>query len=289
MLAAGVFSLAGWLAAADSPAKGPVAPAPEIALADGDRVVFLGDSITEDGHFVRALEQYFLTHFPERKVAFINAGWSADKATGNNFTGVGALARIGRDVLSRKPSVVVVMLGMNDGAYLDFEPAVLEVFERGLSAIVREAKGTGKARVWLLTPTLFDGSRKPLYSTTERYDTVLTRYAASVRHIGRREGVKVVDLHAATTQAFRQAREVDPSYTFIPDGVHPDEDGHLLMASEILKAWGVPLRGTEVRRVAEVGSDKGLAFQVEAPLPWPVPRPERPCDSRDRKSARWGR
>ena len=102
---------------------------------------------------------------------------------------------------------------MNDGAYLDFEPAVLEVFEKGISTIVREVKSKAKARVWLMTPTLYDGSRKPSYSTTERYDVVLARFSASVRHIGRREGVKVVDLHAATLQAFRQAREVDPKRT----------------------------------------------------------------------------
>ena len=90
--------------------KSPLPAPPDISLVDGDRVVFLGDSITQDGRYVEAVEQFFLTRFPERKVSFVNAGWSADKATGNNFTGVGALARLGRDVLSCKPTVVVVLL-----------------------------------------------------------------------------------------------------------------------------------------------------------------------------------
>ena len=53
--------------------------------------------------------------------------------------------------------------------------------------------------------------------------------------------------------------------------MHPDEDGHLLIAAEILRSWGVAARGTDLRRAAEVAADKSARLEVQAPLPWPVP------------------
>jgi hypothetical protein len=40
----------------------------------GDRVVFLGDSITEQNLYTRYVEQYLLCRYPGLKLAFFNAG-----------------------------------------------------------------------------------------------------------------------------------------------------------------------------------------------------------------------
>ena len=49
-------------------------------LHDGDRVVFLGDSITEQKLYTTYIEAYALTRFPQAKFTFRNVGWGGDTA-----------------------------------------------------------------------------------------------------------------------------------------------------------------------------------------------------------------
>src|SRR5215469_14646306 len=72
----------------------------QFALKDGDRVVFYGDSITEQRLYTTYVEHYCTTHYPDRRITFINTGWGGDKVTANDCqpcAGVGGLARIKRD------------------------------------------------------------------------------------------------------------------------------------------------------------------------------------------------
>ena len=41
---------------------------------DGERVVFLGNSITDGGHYHSYIWLYYMTRFPNRDVHFYNAG-----------------------------------------------------------------------------------------------------------------------------------------------------------------------------------------------------------------------
>src|SRR2546422_4395140 len=47
-------------------------------IKDGDRVVFLGDSITEQRLYTTYIEAYALTRFPQWKLTFRNVGWGGD-------------------------------------------------------------------------------------------------------------------------------------------------------------------------------------------------------------------
>jgi lysophospholipase L1-like esterase len=209
-------------------------------------------------------------------VTFINTGWGGDKVTSNDCkpcAGVGGLARIKHDVLDYRPTVVTLLFGMNDGQYVDFDPAILKTYEDGLIAIIRELKSKTGARIYVMTPTVYDGTRHTSWSHTDRYNDVLDRYSESAKQIARREGLPVIDLHTATTEALLGAKKVDPVYTFAPDGVHPDEDGHLLMAAEILRAWSAPPGGLEMNERVNLGENQTGNLTVTAPLPWPQPLP----------------
>jgi hypothetical protein len=134
----------------------------DFALKDRDRVVFYGDSITEQRLYTTYIEHYVLTHYPDRRITFINTGWGGDKVSGNDCkpcAGVGGLARIKRDVIDHRPTVVTLLSGMNDGQYRDFDPAISKVYEDGLTAIIRELKSKTGARIYVMTPTVYDGSR----------------------------------------------------------------------------------------------------------------------------------
>ena len=53
-------------------------PAADFAIRDGDRVVFLGDSITEQRLYTTYIETYALTRHPGWKLSFRNVGWGGD-------------------------------------------------------------------------------------------------------------------------------------------------------------------------------------------------------------------
>jgi lysophospholipase L1-like esterase len=247
----------------------------QFALRDGDRVVFYGDSITEQRLYTTYVEYYCITHYPDRRITFINTGWGGDKVTANDCqpcAGVGGLARIKRDLLDHHPTVVTLLFGMNDGQYQDFDPAIMKVYQDGLRAIIAEIKSKTQARIYVMTPTVYDGTRHTPWSKTDKYNDVLDRYSEAAKQIASAEGLPLIDLHAVTTAALNRAKQQNPSYTFLPDGVHPAEDGQLVMAAEILRAWGAPIQGHVVHaRVSPVADTSSVS--IMAPLPWPSPLP----------------
>src|SRR5262245_35832125 len=54
--------------------------ADDFFIRDGDRVVFLGDSITEQRLYTTYIEAYALTRYPDWKLTFRNVGWGGDTA-----------------------------------------------------------------------------------------------------------------------------------------------------------------------------------------------------------------
>ena len=58
------------------------APAKPFELRDGDRVVFLGDTLMEREKDYGYIELMMTLRFPDRNVTFRNLGWSADTPVG---------------------------------------------------------------------------------------------------------------------------------------------------------------------------------------------------------------
>src|SRR5690349_981656 len=50
----------------------------DFLIKDGDRVVFLGDSITEQRLYTTYIEAYALTRYPKWNLTFRNVGWGGD-------------------------------------------------------------------------------------------------------------------------------------------------------------------------------------------------------------------
>src|SRR5580698_4650930 len=73
----------------------------KLALHDGDRVVFYGDSITAQRLYTRFFEDFMLTRYPQTHVSFWNAGVPGDTVYGG-YTG-DVPTRLKRDVLSHRP------------------------------------------------------------------------------------------------------------------------------------------------------------------------------------------
>ncbi len=193
-------------------------------------VVALGDSVTlgvrRDGSVTAAQAFPALLQTPGRKV--LNAG-----VGGNNTSQM--LDRLDRDVIAHKPHAVLVMAGLNDAAYVDSGPVArtwprisVEAYKRNLREIAACVKLAG-ARTILLTPNPMT-ARYP-YSNLGFYrdrdiNFSLLPYVDSVRVVAREEGLCLVDVFAVWTARPDLER-------LLPDGVHPDADGHRLIAEQV--------------------------------------------------------
>src|SRR5260370_14087875 len=224
----------------------PALRAQGFALQDGDRVVFYGDSITQDGQYARAVELYVATRFPEWTVTFQNAGVGGDKVSGG-WSGC-VDGRLHRDVLARKPTVVTVMLGMNDGNYKAFDQPTYDAYTQGLSRIVARLKeALPEVRLTLIQPSPFDDVTRPP-NFPEGYNGVLKKYGAFVQELGKAEGATVVDLNAPVVDGLLKVNKTNAPLArqIVPDRIHPGAAGHLVMRAALLRAWNASPAVTRV-------------------------------------------
>jgi len=209
-------------------------------LKDGDTVVFYGDSITEQRLYTNFTEAYVVTRFPQLNVRFVQSGWGGDRVTGG---GGGPIdVRLQRDVLAYRPSVVTIMLGMNDGRYRSFDDEIYKEYTSGIEKIVKTLKtGLPNVRITAIEPSPYDDVTRPP-SFEGGYNGVMVRYGSFIRKLGQKENLTVADLNSDVTEALRKANAKDPviAQKIISDRIHPGAAGHLLMAEALLKSWKAP-------------------------------------------------
>jgi lysophospholipase L1-like esterase len=216
--------------------------AQQFALKDGDTVVFYGDSITAQRLYTRDVEDFVLTRYPTLHVHFVNAGVPGDSVNGG-YTGTMA-ERVERDVAPFHPTMITVMLGMNDGGWGYGGPEVDPNFQKGYRALLDALhKAAPDAAITLICPTPYDeithGTEFPGYSR------VIDRFAGDVAEIGAQmqaEGDKnilVADFNHPMRDALERAKTQFPELAplMIPDRIHPAEAGHWIMAAALLSAW----------------------------------------------------
>ena len=207
-------------------------------LEAGDTIVFLGDSITHQRLYTQYVEDFFITRFPNVPLRFHNAGIGGDRAWD-------ALQRLERDVLSKKPKLVTILLGMNDGSYRGFDHEVFGTYEADMTELLERLENAG-TEVSPITPTMFDpvaaqtNKRRPRDEVTLRqYNAVLAFYGTWLRGEADRRSMTSIDMFAPLNQLTRLARQDKADFTFIPDGVHPDAAGQMIMAHAWLHDLGM--------------------------------------------------
>jgi lysophospholipase L1-like esterase len=257
-------------------------------LKDRDRIVFYGDSITDQRLYTTYIESYCVTRFPNRHFTFIHSGWGGDRVTGG---GGGPIdVRLKRDVLVYKPTVVTICLGMNDGSYRAFDKGLFDNYVNGyrhiLDTLTKELPGV---RITLVTaPPYDDITRQPNFAGG--YNSVLKLYGEAVAQLGKEYHMTVADTNAPLVAALDKAEHgnTELASKIIPDRVHPGPGGHMVMAAAVLKSWNAPedVANIEInaprRRVVKQDNTKvsdvkvtkeGITFtHHDASLPWPVDR-----------------
>jgi lysophospholipase L1-like esterase len=258
--------------------------AEDFYLKDGDRVVFYGDSITEQRLYTTFTETFAVTRFPKRHFTFVHSGWGGDRVTGG---GGGRISRrLERDVFAYKPNVVTIMLGMNDASYRAFDEKIFQTYANGYRHILEELKGTlPGVRITVILPSPYDDvTRKPNFEGG--YNAVLVKYGEFLKQLASEMHTAVADLNTSVVEATESAYKTDPKHAehLNFDRIHPGPGGQLLMAAALLKAWHAPatvsaveldggkLVRAERAKVTEISTQgKSLAWtQLDEALPFPI-------------------
>src|SRR3982751_2575490 len=87
-------------------------------LRDGQRILFLGDSITNAGMYVEYLDAYLATRFPDQRFELINLGLPSETVSGlsepdHPYPRPDVHERLDRALAKTRPDVVVACYGMN--------------------------------------------------------------------------------------------------------------------------------------------------------------------------------
>ena len=216
-------------------------PGQPIKLNQGETIALYGDSITEQNLYAAFIETYLLSRFPNHNFTIYNFGWGGDTAPGGN-------GRFARDVAPVKPTAVFVNFGMNDGCYCESTPEIYDRYINGQKALAQTIRAAG-AREILLTTCPVDYERR---EDRDLYNEALAKQADGVLRIGEEQNIPVADIFHPMRKLQQEIKQRYPNFTMIPDSVHPDPVGHLVMAYYVLRQIDGP---KQVGRI-EIASGK---------------------------------
>ncbi len=201
-------ALSSSLSCAGAHADAPRATAPATSGAfpfrNGDRVVFLGDSITEQRLYTTYLETYLLTRFPSWNLKFRNAGWGGDTSF-LRTRGVPATQALQRDVLDLHPTIVTIDFSMNDAGYGAFKQDLYDQHVAGEAAIVRQLRAAN-VRPVVLTASAVE-KNEPGHNM-QGYNQTLEQFAFGDAAVASRDGVPFADQFHPFVEAINRLRSV---------------------------------------------------------------------------------
>jgi lysophospholipase L1-like esterase len=245
--------------------------APSLAVKNGDKIAFLGDSITAGG---------------ARKNGYVTLVMEALKSEGLDVSSVPAgksgnrsndmLARLDADVISKKPQWLLLSCGVNDVWHFKlrlgertFQGVPLEddkknitaipdnpkpmnysastsSYKKNITAIIDKAKAAG-IKVMILTATMIGEDPE------RELNKNLIPYNDFLRQIAKERNCLLADLNTDMQEALKKIPDEkgpakmfgEPEYKrdiknkLTVDGCHPNRLGNIMMAKGILRAFGL--------------------------------------------------
>ncbi len=213
-------------------------------LKDGDRVIFLGDTLIEREQHYGWIELMLTTRFPDRNVTFRNLGWSADLPDGESRLGL-SLTQAGNEppgeawkllqkqIEEARPTVAFIGYGMAasfDGAA--GLPKFKADYERLLDAIEKLSPG---CRFVLLSPIKPQVTGNPAFPGPDAYNARLTPYVKAIMDIAEERKVLSISLFHSFS-ADGDVRGVPVGVNSSPvteNSIHLNEAGYKLVAGRI--------------------------------------------------------
>ncbi len=202
-------------------------------ISENDKIVFLGDSITQAGAkpngYVSLFAAEIEKQLPEKNVEVIGAGISGHKVPNLQ-------KRLERDVLSKKPNLVFIYIGINDVWHSQKGRGTSkEDFDSGLRDIIKQIQDVG-SKVILCTPSTI-GEKT---DGTNALDSMLEEYSAISRKVAADTGSQLLDLRKAFIDHLKTANPENLKKGILTrDGVHLNATGNEFVAQQMLGAIGL--------------------------------------------------
>jgi len=230
------------------------ARAADSGLQTGDFVAVVGDSITEQKRYSVLIEDDLLRCQPAADLRVAQFGWGGETAPG--FAG-----RMDNDLLPFKPTVVTTCYGMNDGGYSPMTPDKADRYREFQRQIVQRCKKAGVRLFVLGSPGCVDADtfHHGNQGDAVMYNKTLGQLRDIAREVAKSEGVMFADVYDSMVDVMTRAKaKYGRNYALAGgDGVHPDSNGHLVMAYAFLKGLGCS--GNIGRITVDLAADKAEA------------------------------
>jgi lysophospholipase L1-like esterase len=207
-------------------------------LVKGDKIVFLGDSITQGGGgpkgYITLVTKAIQAAHPDFELTTVNAGISGHKVP--NLQG-----RLDKDVIAKKPTIVFIYIGINDVWHGEKDPArgtPKDKFEAGLKDLIARINAAG-ARVIMCTPSVIGektGGANTLDAQLDEYSDISRKVAVETKS-------QMCDLRKAFLDYLKANNKDNQEKGILTgDRVHLNEAGNKLVAETMLKALGEELK-----------------------------------------------
>lgn len=191
------------------------------------KVIFFGDSITQAGvaphGYITLLQQMLAKEGRDNAFDLIGAGIGGNKV-------YDLYLRLEDDVLSKKPDIVFIYVGINDVWHKKTSGTGTDPdkFERFYNKIIDKLQAAG-AKVIICTPTVI-GEKKDFVN---ELDGDLNKYAAIIRNIAKNKNTGLIDLHKAMLEYIDAHNPEDKAKDVLTaDGVHMNDTGNEFLAKQ---------------------------------------------------------
>lgn len=198
-----------------------------IAVKNGDKIAFMGDSITQAGKRKGGYCQLVLSALKDQGIeaAPVFAGISGHKS--NQM-----LARLEKDVLQHKPDWMTLSCGVND-VWHGKRGVDLESYKKNIAEIVNRAHKAG-VKVMLLTSTMIGEDQ------SNAMNQKLAGYNAFIKALAKEKKCLLADLNANMQEGLKKfPADAPKGKQLTSDGVHMNKAGNIMMARGVAKAFGL--------------------------------------------------
>lgn len=244
------------------------------ALRDGDRIIFVGDSITGLGSnngqgFVHLIESVLRQTHPSNTMQFVALGGSGQSVASwlsvekesrrkeclLDVPGVGVQTN-----LDRGADVLVVMLGMNDvlAPYVSDTATDLDTWTERYRSLIRALRERVHPRV-LAVASVTMATEDPASPPNRLIAAMNGRLAA----LARAEQCLLLPTSETMHDVLRDGRQRCSDFHVTYDFVHPNAAGHVAIAAGMLKGLGEDAAAQSLLNQAVLSKGPSLSYAVE--------------------------
>ncbi|QHT67295.1 SGNH/GDSL hydrolase family protein [Rhodocytophaga rosea] len=245
---------------------------------NGDRVVFVGNSLFENDLTYGYLELALTTRWPNRNFTFRNIGWTGDTVWGEARSYISPPTTYDlliEQLTKAQPTVVFIAYGAMEA--LEGEQG-LSRFKEGLNKLIDKIDQLGAKTILLSAIPLMEVESG---EDIGKRNSMLELYTAAIAKIAEERGKQYLNIYTPVLEKNKIIKLSD-------NGFHLNETGYYYLASVVEKELGLSTRtetasidiakqeATATIKVLNWGKNNGnLTFTIsESLLPLPLPRQE---------------